>query len=167
MGSVRAEIGVVDGGSVLLSIEAASQARIWPESRWAAMKLPLMAELHSEAPAHRPYAAPYAHICVAKFPQLAHLVAILPQAHDGKSAGIIRDAGSAEIEEPRSVRRLHDVVYVCRHADFLAHHERCFFDREARLLFFGNRECRDTQRKQHKAQSAQQHRNSFRGIEKS
>ena len=69
-----------------------------------------MTQHHSVAPVHRLHNPAHMHIGVAKLAQLAHILAILPQAHNRKVTFLIWRIRSAHIQNPRPIRQLHRIV---------------------------------------------------------
>src|ERR1035437_1580612 len=87
--ALRAEIGIGDRRPGIFGIESACQPRVWLELWRTAVKLPRIAQHHPGASVHGLHRSADMHIHVFVLSQLADIVAIFPQAHDGEMARIV------------------------------------------------------------------------------
>jgi hypothetical protein len=83
-------VGIVHRTAISLWVEAAHEFGVGFEFWRAAVKLSSVAQQHPRTPMHVLYHAAQAHVGVAISEQLAHFIAILTKAHDGKVAGLVR-----------------------------------------------------------------------------
>src|ERR1035437_2951465 len=137
MTTLGAQVGIADGRPVLFARESVGEPRIGLESRWTAVKLPLVAQEDSGASVHGPHQAADAHIPIPVFAQFANLVVILPQAHNGEPAALVRRVGHADVQKARAVGKLNYIIDMRRNTNVFVEHFSGLFGGEARLLAGG------------------------------
>jgi hypothetical protein len=125
--ALRPQIGVIHGRALRISLKSMHQPRVGPELRRSAIKLPHMAQHHPSSPMHGLYQPPDVHVHVPVLLQLAHIAAVLPQAHNGELALRIKRLRRAHVQKSRPVRKLHNFIHMCRNADvFIKVFLRCY-----------------------------------------
>ena len=102
--------GAVEGGFAVFGGESRQKRRIGPEFLSAPVQLPNVAQNHLGASGEGSNGAANLYVLLQKLLQIANIFSIFPWAHDREPAFLVGNLRTANVEKPRSVGQLNDIV---------------------------------------------------------
>jgi hypothetical protein len=108
---------IIDGWFILIGCEALHQFWIRPEFLGAVVELACVRQQYLGTVIHWADDAANLDVLIEVLPQISNIFAVDLQANDREAALRVRRLGTADVDEPGSVRQVDDVVDVGGDAD--------------------------------------------------